>query len=144
MTLLELIPELDCRKYRKDFGDPVKNEKDFNDWKDCHQIEYHWQAIVRRQYLHNFYPVKVYDLALALRRDHFLGWDAINLILRNLIHYNRFVDVDQLDQEDERKFHLRRFPRFAENIQVPYSLLPMTYYENMCKVRGIDIYAYNG
>ena len=125
--------------FRKDFGDPVKNEKDFGDW-NCHQIEYHWQSIIRSQYLHNFYPVRVYDLALSLRRDHLLAWDSINSILQHLIRNNSFVDVDRLNQDNERKFHLRRFPRFGENIQVPYSLLPMTYYENMCKVKGIVVY----
>ena len=131
---------MDVRKYRKDFGDPVKNEKDFDDWKNCHQIEYHWQSIIRRQYLHNFYPVRAYDLALSLRRDHLLGWDSINSILQHLIHNNRFVDVDRLNQDDERKFHLCRFPRFPNNIQVPYSLLPTTYYENMRKLKGISSY----
>jgi hypothetical protein len=140
LTLLELIPDLDCRKYRKNFDDPIKNEKDFNDWKDCHLQAYKWQSVIRREYLHNFYPVRAYDLALALRRDHLLGWDTINSIVQHLIHNNRFVDVDRLNQDDERKFHLRRFPRLPENLQVPYSLLPMTYYENMRKSKGISIY----
>jgi hypothetical protein len=89
--------------------------------------------------LHNFYPVRAYDLALALRRDYLLGWDNINLILRHMTHNNRFIDVDRLSQDDERKFHMRRFTRLPENIQVPYSLLPTTYYENMCKLKGISI-----
>lgn len=140
MTLLEVIPDLDCRKYRKDFGDPVKNEKDFNDWKDCHQLEFHWQGIIRRKYLHNYNPIRAYDLTQALRRDYLLGWDAIILILRHIIHYNRFIDVDRLSQDDERKFHLRLIPRFPINIQVPYSILPTRYYEELRKFKSIDIY----
>lgn len=137
MTLLEVIPDLDCRKYRKDYGDPVRNEKEFYDWKNCHELEYHWQRVIRTVYLHNYHPIMVFDLALALRRDHLLGWDAINLILQHIVDYNRFIDVDRVGETDWRKFHLRLLPRFHINIQVPYSLLPITYYEEL---RNIDIY----
>jgi hypothetical protein len=134
MYLLEEIPDLDCRKYKKDFGDRVKNQKDFLDWTSIHQLEYHWQDVIRREYLDHYRAVRFYDLGLALRKDYFLSWDVINLILKHLVEYNKFVQVDRLVQTDERKFLLFLYPRFPVNVRGPYSLLSFNYYEELEKL----------
>src|SRR5580765_830751 len=123
MTLLEQVPDLDCRRYKKEYGNPVKNEKDFEDWKNCHELEYKWQHIIRKKYLHHFHPIRAYDLAIRLRQDYLLGWESIYLILTHLIRQNRFVEVDKLDQDDERRFMLYLYHRLRTDIQVPHSVL---------------------
>lgn len=132
MGLLEHIPDLDCRRYKKDWGDAIKNQRDFTDYVYQHQTEYKYQRIVRNSYLSHYYPFRAYDLALALRRDHLLGFNAINSIIKELVNNNKFIQIDKRDsQYDMRKYYLYLFPKLPVNIQVPHSLLPMKYYEDM-------------
>ncbi len=32
MELVEYIPDLDCRRYKKDWGDAIKNQRDWTDY----------------------------------------------------------------------------------------------------------------
>lgn len=41
------------------------------------------------------------------------------------------MEVDQLDQNDERLFVIYSRPRFRENVQYPYSIFAYEYYEKM-------------
>jgi hypothetical protein len=47
MELLEYIPDLDCRRYKKEWGSAAKNERDWKDWLDQHEREYKFQKIIR-------------------------------------------------------------------------------------------------
>ena len=134
MTTLVTTPDIDCRKFKKDYGNSVKNQHDWRDWLDQHQLEYKYQNIIRKDYLHHYHPIRAYDLSKILRH-HFLGWEAISLIMKHLINNNKYVEVDKLDQEDERKFHLYLVPRFSVNIQVPFGLLDMSYYDELKKFK---------
>lgn len=82
----------------------MKNERDFLDWCHLHQVEYKYESLIRRQYLHHYYGIQAYDLALLLRRDYLLSSDSIYLIMMHLLYYNKHVEIDHLDQDDERKF----------------------------------------
>lgn len=138
MTLLDTVPNTntDCRKYKKDWGHPSKNERDWNDYLDQHQREYKYQNIIRNSYLSHYFPVRAYDLALALRRDFLLGYDAINSVMKELVDNNKFIYVDKNGQDDIRKFYLYLYPKLPVNVQVPFSLLPLTYYEEMERLKG--------
>lgn len=137
LATLQLVLDLDPRRYKKDYGDPAKNERDFIDWCYTHQVEYKYESIIRRQYLHHYYDIRVYDLALALRRDYLLSSDSIYRIMQHLLYYNRHAEVDRLDQDDERKFMIYKRPRFKENVQYPYSILCYEYYDDMAKNNGL-------
>ena len=115
MTLLDTIPNTnsDCRKFKKDWGSNKENEKDFQDWLYTHATEYKFQNIIRKKYLYNYYPVQGRDLCLALRRDFFLDFEKLDKIIKHLIYNNRYIEVDKLDQDDERKFHIYLAPRFS-------------------------------
>jgi hypothetical protein len=122
---------------KKILGTPQKT-KDFVEWKDSHQIEYHWQDKIRTQYLDHYYPVRAYDLGLALRRDHFLPWDTINLVLKHITDNNKFIEVDRLGQTDERKFLLYLYPRFTMNVRGPHCLLSFDYYKELEKIKEME------
>jgi hypothetical protein len=126
---------VDCRKYRKDYGSTKANQRDWDDWLYIHATEYKFQNVIRKKYLYNYYPVQVRDLFLALRRDFFLGFEKIDKIIKHLINNNRYIEVDTLNQDDERKFHLYLVPRFPVNVQVPFSLLSTTYYDELKKFK---------
>src|SRR6476620_4675096 len=138
MTLLEQVPDLDCRKYKKNWGSNKENERDFQDWLYTHATEYKFQNIIRTHYLDHFTPVRAYDLGLTLRRDYFLSWADINLILKHTVENNIFVEVDRLGQKDERKFLLFLYPRFPVNVRGPYSLLSFTYYQQLEKLKEVE------
>lgn len=108
------ITEFDPRRYKKDYGNPTENERDFLDWCYLHQAEYKFDSIIRRQYLHHYFGTRAYDLALALRRDYLLHNDSISRIINHLLYYNKHVEIDQLDQVDERLFVIYKRPRFKE------------------------------
>lgn len=136
MTLSEIIPNIDCRKFKKDYGDPVVNHRDWRDWLDQHTLEFKYQNIIRNSYLSHYYPVRAFDLALALRRNYLLGFDTVNSIMNELINNNKFIQVDKREsQYDIRKYYLYLFPKLPVNIQVPHSLLPLEYYEEMEKLK---------
>ncbi len=137
MTLLEQVPDLDCRKYKKDYGDPVKNQRDWNDWLYQHGTEYKFQSIIRKKYLYNFYAVQVRDLAAALRRDFLLSWEKIDLIIRHLIDNNKYIHVEKNGEENFLAYHLYLVPRFPVNVKVPFSLLSISYYDELKKFKDI-------
>jgi hypothetical protein len=137
--MIDTIPNTntDCRKYRKDYGSDKDNARDWNDYLDQHQVEFKYQNIIRNLYLSHYFPVRAYDLALALKRDYLLGIDAVNSIIKELVNNNKFIQVDKSEsQYDIRKFYLYLFPKLPVNIQLPHSLLPMKYYEDMEKLKG--------
>lgn len=136
MVTLQLVPDLDPRRYKKDYGDPVKNERDFVDWCYTHQMEYKYESLIRRIYLHHYYGVIAFDLAKALRRDYLLAYDDIVKIIKHILYYNKHVEIDTQDQEDERAFILYLRPRFKENVQFPYSILCYEYYDTMAQVKS--------
>ena len=137
MKLLEYIPDLDCRRYKKDWGSATKNERDWNDYLDQHQIEYKYQNIIRISYLSHYFPVRAYDLAHALNRDYLLSFDVVNSIIKELVNNNKFIHVDKRESDgDIRKYYLFLFPKLPINIQVPHSLLPIKYYEDMERMKG--------
>lgn len=134
MVLLEHFADADCRRYKKDWGSAVKNQRDWKDYVDQHQLEYKYQSIIRNSYLSHYFPVRAYDLGLALRRDYLLDHFVVDSIIRELVNNNKFIQVDNSDsQYDMRKYYLYLFPKLPVNIQVPHSLLPMKYYEDMEK-----------
>lgn len=137
MTLLDSVPNTntDCRKYKKDWGDSKKNERDWNDWLYQHETEYKFQNIIRKKYLYNYYAVQVRDLAAALRRDFLLSWEKIDLIIKHLIDNNKYIHVEKNGEENFLAYHLYLIPRFTENVQVPFSLLSMSYYDELKKFR---------
>ena len=51
LRLLDTTHDTDCRKFKKDYGDSVKNQRD---WHDCL-----YQNIIRKKYLYNYYAVQV-------------------------------------------------------------------------------------
>jgi hypothetical protein len=137
MLLLEYIPDLDCRRFKKDWGTATKNQRDWKDYLDQHEREYKFQKIIRNSYLSHYFPVRVYDLALALRRDYLLGYDAVNSIMKELVNNNKFIQVDKSESLDDiRKFYLFLFPKLPINLQVPHSLLPLKYYQEMERRKG--------
>ena len=135
--MLDTIPNTntDCRKFKKNWGSNKENERDFQDWLYTHATEYRFQNIIRKKYLYNYYPVQVRDLCSALRRDFFLDFGKLDKIISHLINNNRYIEVDTLDQDDKRKFHLYLVPRFSVNVQVPFSLLDISYYDELRKFR---------
>ena len=58
MTTLVTTPDIDCRKFKKDYGNSVKNQHDWRDWLDQHQLEYKYHNIIRKDYLHHYHPIK--------------------------------------------------------------------------------------
>ena len=138
MTLLDTIPNTntDCRKFKKDWGSNKENERDFQDWLCTHATEYRFQNIIRKKYLYNYYPVQVRDLCLVLRRDFFLDFEKIDKIINHLVNNNRYIEVDKLGQDDERKFHLYLVPRFPVNVQVPFGVLDISYYDELRKYKA--------
>jgi hypothetical protein len=136
LTTLQLVGDVDCRRFKKDYGDPVKNDRDHIDWCYTHQIENKYQGIIRRQYLHHFYGVRAYDLALALKRAYLLSSENIYLIMQHMLYYNKHVEIDQLDQDDERKFMIYSRPRFKKNVEFPYSIFCYKYYDDMAKINA--------
>ena len=139
MTLLDTIPNtnVDCRKYKKDWGDSKQNERDWNDWLFQHSIEYSFQNIIRKNYLYNYFPVRVYDLGIALRRDFLISWEKIYLILKHLIDNNKFIHVEKNDGDNFLAYHLYLVPRFPANVKVPFLLL-MEYYDELEKFKRKD------
>ena len=101
MKLLEYIPNLDCRRYKKDWGSATKNERDWNDYLDQHQIEYKYQNIIRNSYLSHYFPVRAYDLAHALNRDYLLSFDVVNSIIKELVNNNKFIHVDKRESDGD-------------------------------------------
>ena len=79
--------------------------------------------------------MQVQDLCSALRRDFFLDFGKLDKIISHLINNNRYIEVDTLDQDDKRKFHLYLVPRFSVNVQVPFGLLDISYYDELRKFR---------
>lgn len=94
-----------------------------------HKVEYKFESIIRRKYLHHYFGTRVYDLTRALRRDYLLNSDSIDKIITHLLYYNKHVEVDQMDRDDERLFLIYTRPRFKENLQFPYSILCYEYYD---------------
>lgn len=133
--MFSLSADLDPRKFKKDYGNPIDNARDFKDWIDSHELEFKYQRIVTKNHLHHYYPMEAYDLVLVLRRNYFLGWETINLIMKHLINNNKLVEVDKVRQNDERKYLLYLFPRFPHSIQVPYSVLSYEYYNELLKFK---------
>jgi hypothetical protein len=132
LSTLQPTHDFDPRLHKKkDWGSAEKNERDFIDWCDLHALELKYQGIVRRDYLHNYYGVKAFDLAIALRRDYLLSANSICLIMKHLLYNNKHVEIDRLDQDDERNFVIYKRPRFKENVQYPYSVLSYRYYDEM-------------
>jgi len=135
MELLEEIPDLDCRRYKKDWGTPTKNQRDWNDYLDQHQREYKYQYIIRNSYLSHYFPVRTYDLALALRRDYLLDQFIVDSIIKELVNNNRFIHVDKSESNgDVRKYYLYLFPKLP-NIHTQHSLMPIKYYEDMERLK---------
>ena len=136
MTPLEQMLDVDdCRIYKKDYGDHAKNQRDWNDWLYQHGMEYKFQNIIRKKYLYNFYAVQVRDLGAALRRDFLLSWEKIDLIIRNLIDNNKYIHVEKNGQENILAYHLYLVPRFPVNVNVPFSLLSISYYDELEKFK---------
>jgi hypothetical protein len=129
----------DCRKYKKDWGDPRKNQRDWDDWLFQNQITYKFQNIIRKEYLYNYYPVQCRDLGLALRKDFLLSWENIDKILKHLINNNKFVHVEKRGQENFLAYHLYLRPKFSVNIKCPFSLLKPSYYDELDKFRGTKV-----
>lgn len=137
--MLDTIPNTntDCRKYRKDYGSDKENARDWNDYLDQHQREYKYQYIIRNSYLSHYFPVRAYDLARALNRDFLLSFDAVDSIIKEIVNNNKFIQVDKSEsQYDIRKYYLYLFPKLPVNIQMPHSLLPMKYYEDMVRLKS--------
>lgn len=131
MSSLQPVYDFDPRLYKKDYGNQADNERDFIDWCYLHQVEYKFENIIRREYLHHYFGIRAYDLALALRRNYLMDNDSIKKILNHLLYYNKHVEVDRLDQDDERLFVIYNRPRFKENVQYPYSIFCYEYYDSL-------------
>src|SRR5580765_5659067 len=97
MTLLDSVPNtnIDCRKYRKDYGSDKDNARDWHDWLYQHALEYKFQNIIRKKYLYNYYAVQVRDLAAAMRRDFLLSWEKIDLIIKHLVSNNKYIHLEK-------------------------------------------------
>lgn len=139
MANLQPIYDSDPRLHKKDYGDPSSNERDFLDWCYQHPVEYRYESIIRKRYLHHYFGTRAFDLAKALRRDFLLSYDDVNRILNHILYYNKHVQIDQLDQNDVRLFMIYKRPRFSENVMYPYSLLSYDYYDDMHKAKGKSI-----
>lgn len=129
MTLLWQY-DFDPRKWKKDYGSVKDNERDWRDFEYQHQIELHYEAITRRDLLHHYFPVRAWDLMLALKRLYFLGSEDLSRIMKFLLYNDKFVEVEEMG-EDERYWNLYLFPRIPILIKHPHSLLPISYYEKM-------------
>lgn len=87
MKNLKRIYDFDPRLYKKDYGNQRENERDFIDWRDMHRIEYKFESIIRREYLHHYFGICAYDLANTLRRDFLLDGQSISKIINHLLYY---------------------------------------------------------
>jgi hypothetical protein len=86
--------------------------------------------------LHHYFGTRAYDLAIALRRDYLLDNDSIPRIINHVLYYNKHVEIDKLNQDDDRLFLIYSRPRFKVNVQFPYSMLCYKYYEKMKDKKG--------
>lgn len=73
MELLEYISDLDCRRYKKDWGSAAKNERDCKDWLDQYQLEYKYQNLIRNNYLHHYHPLPSLRLRSRIKTGSFAG-----------------------------------------------------------------------
>jgi hypothetical protein len=110
----------DERLYKKTHNNLVEDYQDFQDWIEAHGIEHKFQSIIINQYLSNINGLKVYDLQLLLKQEHFLSDHNINLIIKHLITNNRFVEVDT-EYQDARLYHIYKKPRVKE-IEYPHCI----------------------
>lgn len=136
MASLQHIYDSDPRLYRKDYGNKKDNERDFIDWCHMHQVEYKFESVIRRQYLNNYFGIRAYDLALALKRDYLLSNDAVYRIMQHILYYNKHVEIDQLNQNDERLFVIYKRPRFREYVSYPFSILSYEYYNALARTKN--------
>ena len=72
---------------------PRKNERDWHDWLDQHELEYKFQNIIRKKARPSarFSP--------ALRTDFLLSWKKIDLIIKHLISNNKYIHVEKNGEE---------------------------------------------
>lgn len=119
MNLLEHIPDLDCRRYKKDYGSKKENERAWQDFQYQHQVELKYEAIVRRDFLHHFYGIRAWDLMLTLKRAYLLGSEELSKIMKFLLHNDRRIEVERIG-EDERFWMLYLFPRTPNLIKYPH------------------------
>lgn len=134
MTFLQ-VSYTDPRLHKKIYSSDRENERAWQDFQYQHQIELKYEAIVRRDFLHHFHPIRAWDLMFRLRQAYLIGSEDLSKIMKFLLRNDKLVEVEKVG-EDERYWNLYLFPRTPSLIKYPHSFLPRTYYEEM---RGVKL-----
>jgi hypothetical protein len=124
------MQDSDPRRYKKNYSTAKENERDWRDFQYQCGLELRFEAIVRRDFLHHYYPVRAWDLMNELKRRYLLGSIDLPKIMKFLLHNDKFIEVEEIGQ-DERYWNLYLFPRTPNLIKYPHSFLSTNYYEEM-------------
>lgn len=135
MAYIQQEPSSDPRRYKKDYGSKKENERAWQDFQHQHQVELKYEAIARKDFLHHFYGIRAWDLMIVLKRAYLLGSEDLSKIMKFLIHNDKFVEVEKIG-EDQRYWNLNLFPRTPSLIKYPHSFLPLSYYEEMFRIKN--------
>lgn len=117
---MEMELEYDERKpeNKKQFDTLQEKYNDFKEYVIANKIQHKYSRYILNNLLSHSFGLKICDLKRILRQEHFIDNYTISLIIKNLL-VNRFVEIDNCNQEKEDQFKLYLYPKEIRQPKYP-------------------------